>query len=235
VKITTTGPADGSDLIFLLGWGNRVTHENVQWLVEQFADEGYRVHTFELPTTITDFEREYVRPVARYTADLDSFRLICHSTGGLIGPFIDGAESRTYLSPWWGIHARQEGVLFELVRRLPISRPVVPTGTATSKMIGSLATETQLQAVPDRASPAFLREIVDAQNRCPTIDGSAVVFCSLRDEIVSVRAIGEAMPAERTVLYDGGHELFSSRCRGDVLPTLLATIEEGSGAVHDRN
>ncbi len=234
MKRTTTGPADGPDLLLVLGWGNRLAHDNVNWLRTQFVDEGYRVHTFEIPTTITDFEREYVRPLARYAADLGSFRLVCHSTGGLIGPFVDGATTRTYLSPWWGIHAGQGGIAFDVIRRLPISRPVVPTGTVTREMIGALATEQQLRAVPKRTSPAFLREIVAAQNRRPVIEESAVVFCSLRDEIVSVRAIGEAMPAARTVLYDGGHELFSAQCRDDVLPELLAAVDGGAAVLRGK-
>jgi hypothetical protein len=39
------------------------------------------------------------------------------------------------------------------------------------------------------------------------------------------------VPAERTVVYDGGHELFASRSRDDHLDTLLAVVDEGADAL----
>jgi hypothetical protein len=223
----TFGPADGDALLVVLGWGNRLRHENVQWLVDALADEGYRVHCFELPVVITDFDREYLAPVRTVAEDLDSFRLLGHSTGGLIGAYVDGATTKTYLSPWWGFPRDTEGPLLSLVTKLPTARQLVPSGTASRDELGQLATDEQLADGPTRAAPTFLREARRAQRERPPIDDEAVVFCTLRDQIVSVRAIGRSVAAERIRLYDGGHELFSSESRDRHRDTLRAVVADG--------
>jgi len=65
----------------------------------------------------------------------------------------------------------------------------------------------------------------------PAIDDDAVVFCSLSDRIVSTRAIGDRIDSDRIVLYDGGHELFSSRSREEHLDALLGALEDGPAAL----
>ena len=228
------GPADGADLVWVLGWGNRLYHENIQWLIDQFVGEGYRVHGFQIPTVITDFEREYVTPVAEYVSDLPSFRLVGHSAGGLIAAYLEGARTATFLSPFWGFPRGQVGVddaLLGLVSRLPLDRAVLPSGTATRSAIGELATDRELREGPSRAAPTFIRESRRAHRDLPPVDDDAVVFCTLADRVVSVRAIGEAVPAERIVVYDGGHELFASRSRENHLDSLLAAVDEGASAL----
>ncbi|MFB6188736.1 MAG: alpha/beta hydrolase, partial [Halapricum sp.] len=59
-------------------------------------------------------------------------------------------------------------------------------------------------------------------------------FCTLSDRVVSTRAIGDRLPSERIVLYDGGHELFTSRSREDHLDTLLAALEDGPDALEPK-
>jgi len=221
----------GDDLVVVLGWGNRLDHENVRWLLDRLADE-YRVHAFRIPDAITDFEREYVRPVERYVADLDEWHLLGHSTGGLIGPYVAAAAStadpitRTYLSPWWGEPPGRDGSLLDVLTRLPIARPILPAGLDDPELLGDLTTERQLADSPD-AAPTFLREARRAHEQLPPIDDEAVVFCSLRDRVVSTRAIGERMPAARVRLYDGGHELFSSSSREERIDDVLAAVREG--------
>jgi hypothetical protein len=227
------GPEGGPDLVCILGWGNRLHHENVQWLLDQFTDEGYRVHAFEIPVVVTDFEREYVAPVDRYVDDLGEYRLVGHSAGGLVAAYLDGAQT-TFLSPFWGFPEGQVGIddaLLDLVSRVPVAKPMLPTGTASRSAIGELATERELRESPSRAAPTFIREARQAHRDLPPIDDDAVVFCSLADPVVSTRAIGRAVPAERTVVYDGGHELFASRSRDDHLDTLLAVVDEGADAL----
>ena len=222
------------DLVFVLGWGNKLFHENVRWLVDELVDAGYRVHAFRIPTTITDFRSEYVEPVAEFVKDLDGYRLLSHSTGGLIAAHLDGATRRVYLSPFWGFPEGPEEPLYDLLAKLPVSAELLPAGTADREAIGDLATDRQLETGADAAAPTWIRECLGAQANLPPIDDDAVVFCSLRDEIVSTRAVGERVPADRIVLYDGGHELFSSSSRERNLPTLLAALEEGAAAVRDR-
>ena len=65
--------------------------------------------------------------------------------------------------------------------------------------------------VPKRVAPAWLREIIKAQKNMPPLQENSVVFCSLRDTIISLETIGER--TTNVVLYDGGHELFSSSKR----------------------
>jgi len=227
MKQKTIGDEDDEDLLFILGWGNRLRSKNVQWLIDLVVEDGYQVHAFELPDHTEDFEADFIEPVHSYIKQFDSFKLLCHSTGGLVGAYLTGAETETYLSPWWGIYAGQDGPLFDLLTKLPLTASVVPNNTATRPRIGELATSDQLDAIPKRTSPVFLREVSQAQKDRPPIDDEAVVFCSLCDDIVSTRAIGEAVPPEQIVLYQGGHELFSSPGREKYTDRLLAAIEEG--------
>jgi len=226
---------DGDDLVVVLGWGNRLDHENVRWLLDELA-ESYRVHAFRIPDAITDFEREYVRPIERYVADLDEWRLLGHSTGGLIGPYVATAASttapttRTYLSPWWGEPPGRDGPLLDVLAKLPISRPILPGSIDDRELLGDLTTDRQLDEGPD-AAPTFLRETRRAHRELPPIDDDAVVFCSLRDRVVSTRAIGDRMPADRVRLYDGGHELFSSSSRAERIDDVLAAVREGASGL----
>ncbi|MFB6128678.1 MAG: alpha/beta hydrolase [Halorhabdus sp.] len=222
----------GADLVFVLGWGNKPEHETVRWLIDRLVEADYRVHAIEIPTTITDFDAEYLQPVAEYVAALSSYRLLTHSTGGLIGAFLSEPKTRVYLSPWWGIHEDQDGLLAKLFARLPIARPLFPTGI-DAEAIGTLASGDQLADGPDAVAPTFLREIRRAQAALPPFRSDSVVFFSPGDRVVSPTAIRERVPAENRVPYDGGHELFSSTVREEYLPLVLDTIESGGGALSE--
>ena len=74
----------GEDLLFAMGWGTRVDGTNERWFAEQLAGEGYRVTLVELPTNPTNFERDYLVPVAGVRDDLGSPTVVGHSTGGLV-------------------------------------------------------------------------------------------------------------------------------------------------------
>jgi pimeloyl-ACP methyl ester carboxylesterase len=236
MEIEQHGPDDGPPLVCIFGWGNRLYHDNVQWLIDQFAEDGYRVHAIEIPLAVTDFYADYIEPVEEYVGDLESFRLVGHSTGGLIGAYIDGATTETYLSPWWGF--RESAVaagdhFLSVLGKIPIAKRVIPKGQWTPEQLGTLATEEQLADSPEYLAPAFVREGRRAQRDRPPVPDDAVVFCSLTDEIVSVRAIGVGAPAARTVIYDGGHELFSSPSRDDHVDTLLAVVADGADGLEN--
>ncbi|WP_440990739.1 alpha/beta fold hydrolase [Haloarchaeobius baliensis] len=222
-----TNEGGESDLVFVLGWGNRHEHENVDWLVEQFADAGYRVHALQIPVFPDDFYADYVEPVRSYVASLDEYRLAGHSTGGLIAAYLDGAETTTYLSPWWDFPPESKGVLFSLVSTLGLDAKFIPSGVDDRRAIGELTTDRQLADIPDKVSPRFIREASRGHDDRPTVDEDSVVFCSLRDQIVSVRTIGEAVDARQVRLYDGGHELFSSRRRDEYVDDVLAAVDGG--------
>mgnify|MGYP000120859157 CR=1 FL=1 len=220
---------DGDErVLFVLGWGNRTHHENVRWLVDELVAAGYTVDLGQIPDHGSDFDEQYVRPTqARHDAT-DPDRLLSHSTGGLVAAHLDSAAPRVYLSPWWGMAS--EGLVERLVTALPIERPVLPVPFEEGSL-GDLATERQRTDGPDRIAPAFLRTVADAQSRLPEFREDGVVFCSLRDHVVGVDAIGERAPAERTVLYDGGHESFSSSSRDRTVEWLLAVLDEGPDAL----
>ena len=92
-------------------------------------------------------------------------------------------------------------------------------------------TDRELREGPSRAAPTFIRESRRAQRDRPPVADDAVVFCTLADSVVSTRAIGEAVPPGRTVLYDGGHELFASPSRKNQVDTLLAAVDAGAEAL----
>ncbi len=235
MRTETVGDPDDPDLLCVLGWGNRLDHANVRWLLETLATESF-VHAVEIPDVVTSFEREYLEPVRELAAGLEEYRFVGHSTGGLIGAYLrDPAPeptTRTYLSPWWGFAPESTGPLLRLVRRLPISRPVVPTGGDLGDRraaVGDLATDRQLREGPDAAAPTFLREAGRAHAGLEGVDPDpeAVGFCTLTDPVVDPRRVGDRIGADRTVLYDGGHELFSSSTRTDHEETLRAVVRGG--------
>lgn len=220
-------------LVFVLGFGNRPEHDGVQWLLDRLTDAGYRVTAFEIPRTVTDFESEYLAPVADYVADLDSYRLLSHSTGGLIARYVDadgGLETRTYLSPWWGFHEDLETPLVSLLMKLPVSKPILPASSDRSDL-GELASDEWLADSPDYAAPTFLREARRAQKAIPPFDEDDVVFYNPEDPIVGADAIEAQTPAANRVEFTGGHELFNSRCRDEHVETLLAAVDRGTDAL----
>ncbi|GAB3028520.1 alpha/beta fold hydrolase [Natronobiforma cellulositropha] len=226
---------DGDEeLVFVMGWGNRWTHENVSWLIGACADAGYRVHAFELPTNIDDFKADWLEPVAEYVVDLEHYQLLAHSAGALVAQALDGAENHVYLSPWWGYAGTPRNFVGEVLSAIPTSAPFLPVGEPRRADFGDLATDHQLATRPRWVSPAFVRETRHAQAELLAIDHDAVVFCSLRDPLIDHRPIGERVPPEHVVLYDGGHELFSSRVRDEYVDAILATLEEGASAVEER-
>ncbi|WP_435194062.1 alpha/beta fold hydrolase [Natronomonas sp. EA1] len=222
------------DLLFVLGWGNQPTHAPVRWLIDRLAEAGWHVHTATIPVHITDVQREWVRPVERYADDLGRVPVLAHSAGGLTVAHADiDAETVTYLSPFWGFAPTSGGPLISLLARLPTDRRIIPRGGGDTDSLGEYGTEQQLADGADRISPAFLSTTARAHRTLPPIREDAVGFCSLTDDIVSTRAIGEHLPSDRIVLYDGGHELFSSGSREAHLDTLFAAIEDGAAAVKE--
>lgn len=235
MRVARDGPEDGPPLVCIMGWGNKLEHGNVQWLREQFADAGYRTHTFQVQEVVGDFDQEYVVPVQEYVDDLEEFRLVGHSTGALIGTFVDGATTRTYLSPWFGFPSGPIGLdklLLSLLARIPTTRKILPSGTGDPDDIGELATEGQFENASAWAAPTFFREGIKAHRERPPVDDDAVVFCTPSDQVVSIPAVGEAVSTEQMVLYDGGHEWFSSPPREEQLDTLLAAVEDGLDGLH---
>ncbi|WP_247729474.1 alpha/beta fold hydrolase [Halovivax limisalsi] len=221
------------DLVFVMGWGNRFTHENVSWLIGTLSNAGYRVHAFELPTDIDDFKADWVEPVAEYVHDLEPYQLLSHSAGGLIAQAIDGAENHVYLAPFWGYGSMWYDEALDLAAAIPSDFPFLPVRGLDRDALGSKATDHQLATQPRWVSPAFVRETLHAQRTTLEIDHDAVVFCSLRDPVVDLAAIGERVPPEHVVLYDGGHELFSSESRDRYVDPLLSALTDGADAVED--
>jgi hypothetical protein len=216
-------------VMFVLGWGNRTDHENVRWLVDELVGAGYVVDVGQIPVHVADFEREYLAPTQERYDATDPDRILSHSTGGLITAHLEADVPRVYLSPWWGL-ADEGSTIQRLLVALPTSRPIIPVPDDPGAL-GDLATERQLADGADYAAPAFLRTIIDAQERLPPFREDSVVFCSLQDRVVGIDAIGARAPAARTVLYDGGHEFFSSSGRERTVEAVLATLADGPEAV----
>ncbi|EMA36288.1 alpha/beta hydrolase [Halobiforma nitratireducens] len=226
---------DGDEeLVFVMGWGNRWTHENVSWLIGELSDAGYRVHAFELPTDLEDFKADWLEPIAEYVLDFEEYQLLAHSAGALVAQALDGADNHVYLSPWWGYGRGYPDVALEAVSKLPTTFPFLPAGEMDREVLGERATNHQIATQPRWVSPAFVRETRHAQEELLTIDHDAVVFCSLRDPVIDLAAIGERVPAQHVVLYSGGHELFSSQPRETYLDLLLESLEDGAVAVEER-
>lgn len=228
------GPTDGKDVVLILGWGNKFRHETVQWLIDTLTEDGYRIHGFELPITITDFYEEYLEPVENYVEELSSYRLLAHSTGGLIGAYLSEPETATYLCPWWGFQEAEfpgGDVLLSMLSTLPTSRRIVPKERYGRAELGELASDRQVADNPDWIAPRFIREVREAHRHRPPIDDDATVFCTLTERLVSLQAIGAAVDPDQIVLFDGGHEYFSSTSRERHLDQLLAAVDAGASAL----
>lgn len=225
---------DGDEeLVFVLGFGNRPEHDSLQWLIEQLIGAGYQVTAFELPRTITDFEMEYLAPIREYTKTLDSYRLLSHSTGGLITRYIEADErlqTRTYLSPWWEFRPELQHPVLSLLLFLPISKPILPA-RITQDDLGELASASWLADAPKYASVTFLREAKRAQEQLPPFDTRDVVLYNPDDTVVGVDVIEQHTPRDNRIRFSGGHELFCSKSRETHIDSLLAVIDDGISAL----
>ena len=232
MRAVVHGEEGDPELVFVLGWANKPEYTNVRWLIDRLTDAGYRVHAIEIPRVVSDFEEEYLEPVAAYVADLGEYRFLGHSTGGLIGAFLDDPApvTRVYLSPWWGLHEDLQNPLVSVLSRLPTRRRILPVDFEAD-MLGDLAPPEQVEDVPERVAPTFLREAKRAQARLPPFSDDAVVFYTPEDPVVGADAIRERTPEANAVVYEGGHELFNSSAREDHLDTLLAAVDRGAEAL----
>lgn len=234
VRFTVHGDGD-DDLLFVLGWGNEPDHEHVSWLLDRLAAD-YRVHAVTLPTNGWDFEDQYLAPVRSYYEERDFDAVLSHSTGGLVAAHlaaaVDDPARNVFLSPWWGTAPAEgfESVILPYFLRLPTARRLLHPDRDVSA-VGDLKSEAEYEAGPRGVSPAFLRTVVDAQARLPPFRDGDVVFCTLSDRIVSVRAIGDRTPAANLRPYDGGHEFFASSGREAVVEDVAAALREGVDAI----
>lgn len=222
-------------LVWVLGWGNRPEHDGVQWLLDHLTEAGYRVDVFEIPRTITDFETEYLAPVEEHVGELDSYRFLGHSTGGLVGRYLpadEGLQTRTYLSPWWGFHEGLRNPLVSLFMKLPLARAILPA-SAERADLGELASDDWVEDSPDYVAPTFLREAKRAQAAMPPFDERDVVFYNPEDPIVGADAIEADAPDANRIAFEGGHELFNSGSRDEFVEPVLGAIDAGIDGLED--
>lgn len=211
MKSAIYGENNRKGLFFLPGWGNRIGDPNMGWLIDLLVSDGFKVHVFEFPCNLKDFNREYLEPVKAYQDSLGPHVMLSHSLGGLVASYCSAQSKTVYLSPWWGIFGNKlRGMMLALACSLKSSLYVLPIDFAKDE-VGDLATDAYWAALPKKVSPLFVREIVKAQKAMPALPQNHVVFCSLKDTIVDLKAIGER--ADNIIVYDGFHELFSSSTR----------------------
>lgn len=213
-------------LLFVMGFGNRLDGASEGWLIDRLTDAGYRVHAIELSTDVTDFTEEYRVPVQRVHDEHEPAVVLSHSLGGLVTAFLDTTARTVYLSPWWGMYeAKVSSWERWLVPRLPLRSRVLPIKTRRDE-IGEHLSDDGWRRLPKRISPRFITEVYRAQQARPPIDDDAVVFVSLEDTVVSLRAIGTTVSSDRIRLYDGGHQLFSARGRRAAVDEVVAVLPD---------
>jgi pimeloyl-ACP methyl ester carboxylesterase len=212
-------------LLFVLGFGNRLDGASVGWGIDRLTDAGYRVHAIQLPTDITDFKREYRRPVQRVHDEQDPAGVVGHSLGGLVTSYLDSTAKRVYLSPWWGIHESKASDWERwIVPRLPVRAQILPV--KIHREIGTYLSDEEWERLPKRLSPAYITALYRAQQTRPAISTDAVVFVSLRETIVSLTAIGSAVDADQIRLHDGGHQLFAAEDRDEAIKEVVAALPD---------
>jgi hypothetical protein len=214
----------GPDLVFVMGWGNRLDGENERWFLDRLADD-YTVHAFEIPTNGTDFEADYLAPVREHARGLDDPLYLSHSTGGLVVGHLDPARA-VHVSPWWAFYgAKLRGPVFEYGTKLPVERPFVPIDFSREE-VGPRVSDEAWARLPKQVSPAFVDTIRDAQRRLPDPREDVLVCCTLRDKLVGLQGIGQHVPPERVRLYDGTHEPFSSADREAACSVVESALRE---------
>jgi hypothetical protein len=114
--------------------------------------------------------------------------------------------------------------------KLPIARGVFPAGVEKD-VLGDPATDEQVEDVPSRAAPTFLREAKRGQGRLPPFDEETAVFYNPTDGVVGADAIEARAPEFDRVACDGDHELFASLAHDEHVDTVLAAIDEDIGAL----
>lgn len=208
MHIDAFGAEEDSDLVWVMGFGNKADSRHERWLIDQLVAAGYQVHAVELPTNNPDFDAGYRQPVRTVLEDLQDPSILSHSMGGLVTAHLGPDAPTVYLSPWWGTDL--PGPL-RILLRVPTTLRFLPSGVS-AEGLGELADPADVTA-PGRVSPAWLRTMVEAQAALPPIDPEATVFYSEQDEVVDVDAIRDNTEPDQRELYDSGHELFSSAGR----------------------
>jgi hypothetical protein len=224
MKTAVYGENNSPDILFLSGWENRIGDSNIGWLIDLLVKDGYKVHVFEFPCNMKDFNCEYLEPVKAYQDGLGPHVILSHSLGGLVAAYCSAQTRSVYLSPWWGLYGgKLRGMTLSLACSLRSSLRMFPIDF-TRDEVGDLATDEYWQALPKKVSPLFVREIVKAQKAMPALQHDHVVFCSLKDTIIDLKAIGERTHNIR--LYKGHHEFFSSSTREHHSDEILNALKE---------
>lgn len=217
-SVTTRGDGD-DELLLVLGWGDRPTHEPETWLFDRLTERGWQVHAVTLPENATRFGQAYIDPVARLRERIQPAVTVGQSLGGLVVAHLPGDDPRVYTSPFWGF-AGFPDTLVSAVGRLPVERRVIPVGS-DPEAIGTHKPATEQGAGDRGASPAWIGAIRGAQRRLPRFRPGSVVHCSLEDTVVSLAAIGRHAPTDRIRLYDGTHEWYAGRGREATLDRVV--------------
>lgn len=224
MKTAVYGENNSEDILFLPGWGNRIGDPNMGWLIDLLVNSGYKVHVFEFPCNIKDFNREYLEPVKTYQEGLGPHVMLSHSLGGLVAAYCSTQTRSVYLSPWWGLYGgKLRGMMLSLACSLSSSLRMLPIDF-TRDEVGDLASDEYWRALPKKVSPSFVREIVKAQKAMPALHKNHIVFCTLKDTIADLKAIGER--THNITLYKGHHELFSSSTREHHSDEILNALKE---------
>ncbi len=179
-------------MLFLHGYGGNLDQPGVRWTMERFKEAGFSVTYVQLPTVISDFNKDILQPVKEVQEGLGLHVVVGFSLGGLAAAYIERSIKTVYLSPFWGINDRW-GIkgLGGVLRVLAGFNAPSLKRRFDLKDAGPMAVGEDLLGIPEKVDPKTIHEMYDAQVNMPEPEKGDVVFYCPRDAVISIKAIEE--------------------------------------------
>lgn len=222
------------EMLFIHGYGGNLDQPGVRWTMERFKETGYTVTYVQLPTIISNFNKDILQPVQDVQSDLGPHVVVGFSLGGLTATYLDRSIKTVYLSPFWGINDRWgiKGLGGVLKILAGFNAPSLKRRFDIEDA-GPMAVEEDLLGIPERVDPRTIHEMHNAQVNMPEPDPEDVVFYCPKDAVISIKAIEGRIIEKHT--FRGGHMFYLSRDRKEIMKEVIRILDQGLDHNHSES